>query len=459
MLKHILKLFRVRLIGRWRFPQRHQSLLGRAVFLSLRRGRRILFARLALHFLCIFLWVVFVGLGIVAIVCQIDGLADEAGLGLHHLEECEVLVIRVLDSLPFNSELVAYLGQVSLTSVELLNGPFESLETEDQRCYIIEGPAGSCSSDDNFDSIGCCLVLVVLTDSAVLSLLPIIIGLVVSLSSLLVVFSFASFVGSFSTAHFQRKVNLFSDSVPDGVNAIPVVKSFEYSVATDHYEIKIILDFEAFNVWVAHDDIRITTEARTLCFNITESFRYWQTTWENTERTLNIKILLTRPLCCFCKCLSSVYFSSSCLNPDFFKFVIWLMVTRQHSNLRASINGHDCPGVTDIDDVDHIVNDHDNSGTRSRSLWIDCLSGHEVLGSCLSLFDQTQKVTFALSESLLNCFYWVLGKLLVLDNVIVQVVTQIVSAGWASMSIKNAEKANLRPLNIQILLVLGFQDI
>ena len=40
-----------------------------------------------------------------------------------------------------------------------------------------------------------------------------------------------------------------------------------------------------------------------------------------------------------------------------------------------------------------------------------------------------------------------------------QVVSEVVSAGSSPVTIKHSEEANLRPLDVQVLLALGFQDV
>jgi len=47
-----------------------------------------------------------------------------------------------------------------------------------------------------------------------------------------------------------------------------------------------------------------------------------------------------------------------------------------------------------------------------------------------------------------------LGELLILNNEIMKVVSQVIGTGRASMAIKNTKEAYLRPLNIKVLLVL-----
>lgn len=59
-------------------------------------------------------------------------------------------------------------------------------------------------------------------------------------------FRFVSFAFGFavSVAHFVRNVNLFCNRTPNLVDAVSIVQTLEDAVATDHDEVKVVLDFE-----------------------------------------------------------------------------------------------------------------------------------------------------------------------------------------------------------------------
>jgi len=82
-----------------------------------------------------------------------------------------------------------------------------------------------------------------------------------------------------------------------------------------------------------------------------------------------------------------------------------------------------------------------------------------VLRPGLRLLHQAQEVALALSETFSDCLHGVLRKLLILNDEIVQIVSKIVSAGGAAVAVEYSEEANLRPLDIEVLLVLWLQDI
>ena len=113
-------------------------------------------------------------------------------------------------------------------------------------------------------------MLIVLADTAILALFASVGRGIACSSSLLVVISLTSFVRAFTATHLEGDVDLFSYSVPNGVDAVSVVQPLKDSVATNHDEVEVILDFEAFDVRIAHNHVWITTEAWPLCFNVSK---------------------------------------------------------------------------------------------------------------------------------------------------------------------------------------------
>ena len=87
------------------------------------------------------------------------------------------------------------------------------------------------------------------------------------------------------------------------------------------------------------------------------------------------------------------------------------------------------------------------------------LAWHSVLRSYLSSFDQVHKVSLTLLKSTSDGFLWELREILILNDKIVQVVSQVVSACCTTMAIKDAKEADLGPLNIQILFALRLQNV
>ena len=87
------------------------------------------------------------------------------------------------------------------------------------------------------------------------------------------------------------------------------------------------------------------------------------------------------------------------------------------------------------------------------------LARHGILGPSLSHLNKVDKAALALFETSNDGLMWEFREVLVLNHEIVQVVPQIVSTGSSSMTIENAEEANLRPLNVEVLLALGLEYV
>lgn len=87
------------------------------------------------------------------------------------------------------------------------------------------------------------------------------------------------------------------------------------------------------------------------------------------------------------------------------------------------------------------------------------LAGHGVLGSGLGNLNQVDEATLTLFESTDDGLVGELGEVFVLHDEVMKIVSQVVCTGGAAMTVENAEKANLRPLDVQVLLALGLQDV
>ena len=79
-----------------------------------------------------------------------------------------------------------------------------------------------------------------------------------------------------------------------------------------------------------------------------------------------------------------------------------------------------------------------------------------MLSSRLGLLDDRKEVALTFTESLLDSLDWVLRELVILHDEVVQVISQVVCAGRAAMTVEDSKEANLRPLYVEIYLVLGF---
>ena len=87
------------------------------------------------------------------------------------------------------------------------------------------------------------------------------------------------------------------------------------------------------------------------------------------------------------------------------------------------------------------------------------LARHGVLRSLLGHLDEADEAALALFEASDDRLLRELGEVFILHDEIVQVVSEVVGAGSSAVAIKHSEEADLRPLDVRVLLALGFQDV
>lgn len=128
-------------------------------------------------------------------------------------------------------------------------------------------------------------------------------------------------------------VNLFVNSFPNCFNTLFIIQALENSITSNHEEVEVGLKFEYSDFGVAHDNVRVASVPDSLCLDVAKGTRDRQTSREHSEGALHVEILFTWLCCSFCKCLSSVNFSSSRLNSNFFLFIVGLVIARHDSDL------------------------------------------------------------------------------------------------------------------------------
>ena len=75
------------------------------------------------------------------------------------------------------------------------------------------------------------------------------------------------------------------------------------------------------------------------------------------------------------------------------------------------------------------------------------------------MLHQVQEVALTLPKAFPDGFDGVLRKLLVLNNEVMEVVSQVVGAGRPAMAVENSEEADLRPINVEVLFVFGLKNV
>ena len=181
---------------------------------------------------------------------------------------------------------------------------------------------------------------------------------------------------------------LLRNSLPDTINYLFVIQSFENSVTADQEKIKIIFQLEFCDFWLTHNHIHIPTILLPFCLNIAEGSRYWQPTREYPQRSLNIQVFLPWWCRSFCKCLSPVHFTTSCVDSLTFQVTVRLVVSRHHSNFETSIHRHYTPWIANICDVSNIIHHNHARRTRTWSFGSYLCTRILLLGFNLSLLNQ-----------------------------------------------------------------------
>ena len=116
--------------------------------------------------------------------------------------------------------------------------------------------------------------------------------------------------------------------IPDFIYAVSIIESFKDSIATNHYEVEVVLDFESGDIRFANDHIGVATVLWALRFYVSEGLGYAQSARKYSQWSLNIEILLTCMRRSLGKSLSSIDLASSCLDTDFLEFVVRLVISR-----------------------------------------------------------------------------------------------------------------------------------
>ena len=135
------------------------------------------------------------------------------------------------------------------------------------------------------------------------------------------------------------------------------------------------------------------------------------------------------------------------------------MVSGEHSDLRARVKGHEAATVANIDHVGHVIDDHDDGGARARPFRPDLLARHGLLGARLCHLDEVDEAALALFEATDDGFVWELREVLVLDDKVVKIVTQVVCTGCTAVSIEDTKEAYLWPFCSDVCLALRLEDV
>jgi len=321
--------------------------------------------------------------------------------------------------------------------VELSDRFLEAFQTEDQNRNVVEG-AGACSLPQaDFDTLCRSDMLIVVE------------GL--TASTLLLA---AEFV-------WRRKLviltagSLLLDALPHTIYNFLVVKSFVDTVATYKEKVKVILKFEHFKLWIAHNHVRVTSIPGSFGLDVAESSRNGQTTRENAQGPLNVEVLLVWGRCSFREGLSAIDLASLGLDTAPLIFVIGFVVSAWHCSMQTSIHRHYATAITNIHNICSVIYYNYTDRAASRAFWSHCLTWILFLSPSLSKFDQVDKIALTLLKACCDCLLRMHRELIVLHDKVMQIISQVVGTCSASMPIEDTEETNLGPFNAcgQLLLL------
>jgi hypothetical protein len=77
----------------------------------------------------------------------------------------------------------------------------------------------------------------------------------------------------------------------------------------------------------------------------------------------------------------------------------------------------------------------------------------------LGLLDEAQEIPFTFMETFLYRLNGILWELFVLNNKIVKIVPKVICTSCSTVAVKDSKKTDLRPFDIEIGLVFGFQNV
>ena len=211
---------------------------------------------------------------------------------------------------------------------------------------------------------------------------------------------------------------------------------------------------------VANDNVRVTAIFGPFGLDVAEGARDRQPSGEYTQGSLNIKVFFIGARGSLRESLSAVNLTSSSLDALPFQLTVGLVVSADHSSLTARVQTHNASAVTNVNDVGGIVNYYNTDRAAARTLGSHDLTRILLLGSSLSELHQLDVGLLTIFEARCDRRFRLLGEFFVLNNKVVQVVSKVVRAHRASMSIEHAKEAHPGPLHAsRNLLLLWLRDV
>lgn len=128
------------------------------------------------------------------------------------------------------------------------------------------------------------------------------------------------------------------------------------------------------------------------------------------SKSLNLFLIIT-----FSICLSLINPTSSGNNSFLFIFIIWFVINGQIHAEVSSIITHDCSTIPNINNKHSFLNQKSNNGTGPTLI-------KHMIPTLRKSFNSIKEIRFRLLISIYNSLPGVLGKRLIFDNKLMQII-------------------------------------
>lgn len=160
--------------------------------------------------------------------------------------------------------------------------------------------------------------------------------------------------------HRLRLFQVFwlESGIPNCVHDLLVVHFFEYSVASNHDEIKVVFDLKGTDFRNGNHYVWISAIPLVLCLNIPNCPWDRQTSWKHTMGTYQGLCACVVARCRIGnKRLILVHLTSTTLNPFCFGLILWFVIDWKGHNFCSLVRRHESSAVSHVCDIGNLAND------------------------------------------------------------------------------------------------------
>lgn len=240
-------------------------------------------------------------------------------------------------------------------------------------------------------------------------------------------------------------------------------------------KVHLVVDHELFDVWVVDDHVRVAAVLLTFGLDVAEGSGDGESAWKHPIRSIDdvrirdvvwplevadLGVVLARlvsdslhtPIGVILSDSLRLIHSSSVFKDSFlFDVVVGLVVEGQVVAEVPAVGAHDGSAVSYVDTEDAFFDEEGDDGTGPTPI-------QHMLPPRREALNRIQEVVFSLLVAIENSLSGIFGKLLVLDDELMQVVSQEVGTGVATVTVKDAEEGALWPM-LNVLLLRWLHDV